>query len=231
MRSEATKSRRAGADFGFRIENQVNIMIRFDKLLFSVLFGIAIPILCFIVFWWGTFLFTNNQQTIKIAALSGLGIGILISLLIKFIRKPDIYSVSIPVLILVYLFYNGILFTMFMGIPVFHLALGVIAGYYWAKYMIHHKEITDHEREIRRISTFTAIVIGIVCLFSAAVALISKSTSEDLKNMFNLSFDISRPLIVAFIITGGLLLVIIQYLLVRFTIKRTLLVTQGKKSQ
>jgi len=196
--------------------------MRFDKLLFSVLFGIAIPILCFIIFWWGTFLFTNNQQTIKIAALSGLGIGILISLLIKFIRKPDIYSISVSVLILVYLFYNGILFTMFMGLPVFHPVLGVIAGYYQAKYMLHHKEITDHEGEIRRISTFTAIVIGIVCLFSAAVALISKSTSEDLKNMFNLSFDISRPLLITFIVAGGLSLIIIQYLLVKFTMKKIL---------
>ena len=222
MRSEATKSRRAGADFGFRIENQVNIMIRFDKLLFSVLFGIAIPILCFIVFWWGTFLFTNNQQTIKIAALSGLGVGILISLLIKFIRKPDIYSVSIPVLILVYLFYNGILFTMFMGIPVFHPVMGVIAGYYWAKYILHHKEITDYGKEILRISVFASVVIGIVCICSAVVALVSKSTAEELKIMFNLSFNISQPLLVTFIIAGGLLLVIIQYLLVKITMKTTL---------
>ena len=196
--------------------------MRFDKLLFSVLFGIVMPILCFIIFWWGTFIFTDNHKVIIIAALSGLGIGILISLLMKLIRKPDIYSVSIPELILVYLFYNGVLFTMFMGIPVFHLVLGVIAGYYWAKYMIHHKEITDHEGEIRRISTFTAIVIGIVCLFSAAVALISKSTSEDLKNMFNLPFDISRPLLITFIVAGGLSLIIIQYLLVKFTMKKIL---------
>ena len=180
------------------------------------------PILCFIIFWWGTFIFTDNHKVIIIVTLSGLGIGILISLLMKLIRKPDIYSVSIPELILVYLFYNGVLFTMFMGIPVFHLVLGVIAGYYWAKYMIHHKEITNHEGEIRRISTFTAIVIGIVCLFSAAVALISKSTSEDLKNMFNLPFDISRPLLITFIVAGGLSLIIIQYLLVKFTMKKIL---------
>ena len=200
--------------------------MRFDKLLFSVLFGIVMPILCFIIFWWGTFIFTDNHKVIIIVTLSGLGIGILISLLMKLIRKPDIYSVSIPELILVYLFYNGVLFTMFMGIPVFHLVLGVIAGYYWAKYMIHHKEITDHEGEIRRISTFTAIVIGIVCLFSAAVALISKSTSEDLKNMFNLPFDISRPLLITFIVAGGLSLIIIQYLLVKFTMTKILSVEQ-----
>ena len=200
--------------------------MRFDKLLFSVLFGIVMPILCFIIFWWGTFIFTDNHKVIIIVTLSGLGIGILISLLMKLIRKPDIYLVSIPELILVYLFYNGVLFTMFMGIPVFHLVLGVIAGYYWAKYMIHHKEITDHEGEIRRISTFTAIVIGIVCLFSAAVALISKSTSEDLKNMFNLPFDISRPLLITFIVAGGLSLIIIQYLLVKFTMTKILSVEQ-----
>ena len=196
--------------------------MRFDKLLFSVLFGIVIPILFFIIFWWGTFIFTDNHKVIIIAALSGLGIGILISLLIKFIRKPDIYSISVSVLILVYLFYNGILFTMFMGLPVFHPVLGVVAGYYQAKYMLHHKKITDYRKEIRRISVFTSAIMGIVCLFSATVALVSKSTTEDLRGMFNLLFDISQTLLVTFIITGGLFLIIIQYLLARFTMKVTL---------
>ncbi len=205
-------------------------MIRFDKLLFNVLFGIAIPILCFIIFWWGTFIFTNDQKIIIIASLTGLGVGILISLLIKFINKPDIYQLSKPVLILVYLFYNGILFTMFMGIPFFHIFLGIIAGYYWAKYMTHHEEITDYKREIRRVSVFASSVIGIVCMFSAAVALISKSTTSDLKLMFNLPFDISRPMLIAFIVTGGLLMIVVQYLLVKVTMEKTLSANKNRKT-
>ncbi len=197
-------------------------MIRFDRLLFNVLFGIAIPILCFIVFWWGTFIFTNDQKIIIIASLTGLAIGILISLLIKFINKPDIYGLSEPVLILVYMFYNGILFAMFMGIPFFHLFLGIIAGYYWAKYIINHKGITDYKREIRRISVFASVITGIVCIFSAAVALLSKSTLSELKHMFHLPFELTRPLLIAFLISGGLLMIVVQYLLVKIIMKKTL---------
>ena len=197
-------------------------MIKFDRFLFNILFGIAIPFLCFILSWWTTFIFTSDHKVIIIAALSGLAAGIIITLLIKLIYKPDIYGLSIPVLILVYLFYNAILFAMFMGIPFFHLALGVIAGYYWAKYIIHHKEITDYRKETRRISVFASVVVGVVCLFSASVALLSKSTASEIVSMFRLPFEISQTMLVIFVVAGGLLLIVIQYLLVRITMKTTL---------
>ena len=197
-------------------------MIKFDKLLFNIMFGIAIPLLCFILSWWTAFIFTDDIKIIKIAALSGLSVGIVISLLIKLISKPHYYELSVPVLILVYLFYNGVLFAMFMGIPVFHLILGITAGYYWAKYVIHHKEITNYKLEIRRISVFATLVTGIVCFFSASIALLSNSTAEDLKGMLRLPFDITIPLLIAFILTGGILMIVIQYLLVKLTMRKTL---------
>lgn len=197
-------------------------MKRFDKLLFNVLFGIAVPIICFIISWWGTFVFTNDLKIIRIAALSGLCVGIVISILIKLIRRPEIYGLSKQVLIMFYLFYNAILFAMFMGIPFFHLFLGIVAGYYWAKYMIHHKEITDYKREIQRISVFASIVIGVICLFSASVAFLSESTASEIKSMFRLTFEISQTMLVISVIAGGILMIAVQYLLVKFTMKMTL---------
>lgn len=197
-------------------------MIRFDKLLFTVLFGITIPILCFIISWWGTFVLTVDLRIIKIAALSGLGIGIIISILIKLFARPEIFRLSKPVLIMVYLFYNCILFAMFMGIPFFHLFLGIAAGYYWAKYMIHHTEITDYKKEIQRISIFAAAITGLICIASASIALITRSTASEIQSMFNLPLDISRPLLVTSVIAGGILMIAVQYLLVKFTMKRTL---------
>jgi hypothetical protein len=197
-------------------------MIKFDRLLFSVLFGIAIPILCFITSWWGTFFFTSDHNIIRIAALSGLCIGIVISIFIKLISKPEIYGLSKPVLIIVYLFYNCILFAMFMGIPFFHLFLGIIAGYYWTKYMTHHIEITDYKKEIQRISVFASAVTGLICIASASIALITRSAASEIQSMFNLRFDISRPLLVTSVIAGGILLIAVQYLLVKLTMQKTL---------
>jgi phage shock protein PspC (stress-responsive transcriptional regulator) len=54
------------------------------------------------------------------------------------------------------------------------------------------------------------------------VALLSKSTASELKHMFHLPFEISRLLLIVCVITGGFLMIVIQYLLVKFTMKRTL---------
>jgi hypothetical protein len=205
-------------------------MIRFDRLLFNVMFGITIPLLCFILFWWGTFIFTNDQKTIILAAMSGLGLGIIISILIKLISKPDIYRLPVPVLILVYLFYNVVMFAMFMGVPFFHLLLGVGAGYYWAKYIEQHKEITSHATEIRRISLFASVVIAIVCFFSASIALLNQSTASELRSMFRLPFSLTRTSLLILIVTGGLLMIVGQYLLVKITMSKTLKGNENKKT-
>jgi hypothetical protein len=197
-------------------------MIRFDRLIFKLLFGLAIPVLCFLIFWWTTLIFTQNEKIIMIVSLSGLCLGLLIDFLIILFFKPDIFKLSKPVLVIIYLFYNAWLFGFFMGVPVFHLALGIIAGFYWVKRLIYQNEIKDYKREIHRTSIFTSTVIGVVCLFSAVIALISKSTPSDLKGMFNLSFDISFPLLTASIIAGGIFLVIAQYYLTKIVMELTL---------
>jgi hypothetical protein len=197
-------------------------MIKFDRFLFNSLFGLVIPILCFLIFWWSSLLFTNDDKYIIIAAPTGFGVGLMISLFLKLTRKPDIYRLSKPILIMIYLFYNVGMFGFFMGVPVFHLILGVIAGFYWTKRLIHHNAAIVYKAEINRISRFTSIVIGFVCLFSAIFALISKSTPSDLKQMFHLPFDISQPLLISLIITGGLFLIFAQYFFTQITMKKIL---------
>lgn len=204
------------------ITSQANIIIKFDRFLFNILFGLVIPILCFLIFWWSSLLFTNDNKVITIAAFSGLGIGLMISFFLKLTRKTNIYSLSMPILIMVYLFYNAGMFGFFMGVPIFHLILGVIAGFYWTKRLIYHNSTIDYKAEIYRISRFTSIIIGFVCLFSAIFALISKSTFYDLKYMLHLPFDISQTLLISFIIIGGLFLILSQYWLTKITMIKIL---------
>jgi hypothetical protein len=197
-------------------------MIRFERLIFKLLFGLAIPVLCFLVSWWTTLIFTQNEKIIMVVSLSGLCLGLLIDFLIILFFKPDIFKLSKPVVVITYLFYNTWLFGFFMGVPVFHLALGIIAGFYWVKRLIYQNEIKDYKREIHRTSIFTSTVTGVVCLFSAVIALLSKSTPSDLKGMFHLQFDISQTLLLCVIIAGGLVLIITQYYLTRATMILTL---------
>jgi hypothetical protein len=195
---------------------------RIDRFIFNSLFGLVIPIFCFLLFWWGSLLFASEEKIIMISALTGLGIGIMVSLLVKILFKPDIYGLSKQVLILIYLFYNAGMFGFFMGVPVFHPVLGIIAGYYWSKRLKFQDRNLNSKAEIERISIFTAMVMGVVCICSAFFALISKSTPYDLKHMLNLHFDITRPMLLSLIISGGLTLIIIQFFLTKITMRRIL---------
>jgi hypothetical protein len=199
-----------------------DIMNKLDRIFFDFIFGLVLPIFGFEVAVWLTFVNGSSEKTIFISALLTFSAGIVISLLIRFILKPDIFKIPVPVLILVYLFYNVCILGFFMGVPVFNLAAGALAGYYWSKRIINRNELNNSRRDIQRVSLFASSVTAVVCLTSAIVALLSKSTPEDLKGMFHLNFDVTRPLLVSLIIIGGLMLVALQYYLTRFVMVKTL---------
>jgi hypothetical protein len=197
-------------------------IFQFDQVLFNTLFGSVLPILFFLIFWWSSLLFTDEERTIMISAITGFALGTVISVTLKLVWRFDIYKLSIPILLLIYSFYNFGLFGFFMGVPVFHPGLGVIAGFYWIKRLNYQNGTTDYKSEIDRISRFTSFVIGFICLFSATFALSSKSTASELKHMLHLPFDISQPILITFIIAGGLFLVFFQYWLTQITMVKML---------
>jgi hypothetical protein len=199
-----------------------DIMNKIDRIFFDFVFGLVLPIFGFEVAVLLTFVIGSSEKTIFISALLAFSAGIVISLLIRFILKPDVYKMPVLVLILFYLFYNVCILGFFMGVPVFNLAAGALAGYYWSKRIINRNELNNSRRDIQRVSLFTSSVTAVVCLTSAIVALLSKSTPEDLKGMFHLNFDITRPLLVSLIIIGGTMLVALQYYLTRFVMVKSL---------
>jgi len=203
-------------------------MKSFDRLIFNVLFALVIPVICLIIFWWVSFLFTHNTKPIIIAAMSGLCLGIIIDLLLRYLYKPDVYKIPVYLTILVYLFYNTWAFSSFMGVPVFNLVPGVFAGFYRARRMIYEQRTQDCKSEIQRVSIFTALITGIVCLFSATIALISKSTPDDLEGMLRLPFDLTMPMLIGIIVIGGLFLILAQYFLTRIVMQQTLKSAAGQ---
>jgi hypothetical protein len=202
--------------------NSFDLMSKTDRIFFNFLFGFVLPLIGFEAAVWIAFISGSSEKAIANAALLGFVVGLVVSLLIWFIFKPGIYKLPIPLLILVYLFYNICILGFFMGVPVFNLATGAIAGYYWSKRILNHNELDNSRRDIKRISVFTSSVTSIVCLTSAFVALLSKSTPEDLKGMFHLNFDITRPMLLGLISVGGIMLIALQYYLTRFVMIKTL---------
>jgi hypothetical protein len=210
--------------------NTFDLMRRTDSIFFNFLFGFVLPLIGFEAAVWIAFESGSSEKAIATAALLGFVVGLVVSLLIWFIFKPDIYKLPIPLLILVYLFYNTCILGFFMGVPVFNLATGAIAGYYWSKRILHRDDLQNSSKNIRRISVFTSSVTAVVCLASALVALLSKSTTEDIKGMFHLNCDVTRPMLFGLIVIGGIMLVALQYYLTRFIMIKTLKITLNQSN-
>jgi len=167
-------------------------MDKFIQFSLRALFALFFPLFGFISSWWISFLLGMEEKEVMISALTGLAAGILIILILVFLHRTAIYNLSNSILIFIYLFYNIVLFGFFMGVPIFHPILGISAGIYWVKKLQFQSIRANCSNGIRKISLFTAIVTGCICLLSAFIALMSKSTASDLKGMFQLSFEITR---------------------------------------
>ncbi|MGA1976603.1 MAG: hypothetical protein ABSG89_01970 [Bacteroidales bacterium] len=198
------------------------IQDKLDRIFFNLLFGIAIPLFCFMLSIWISFILKTGEKTIIISALISFTAGLVTTLIVWLIIKPDIYRIPVPVLILIYVFYNICILGFFMIVPVFNLAAGALAGYYWVKKISRLNDPNKRGRDVHKISLFTSTITGLVCLSSAIIALISKSKPEDLRKMFHIRFEITRPLLIVIVVTGGILLVALQYYLTRFIMISTL---------
>ena len=188
-----------------------------EKSVLTVIFGSVLPILLFLVGWWASFRMVQESMIVVFAA-SGLVVGILIDALFlrKWFQKP--YQTSTKVLILIYLFYSAGIFGFFMGIPVFNLITGLAAGIFTGrKARLNHENINEFNSKIVKVSTFTSVIMVIICIFSAAIALHDPSdTARNLEGMFRMQpFTITTAMIIGIILIGGILLALLQYWLTR----------------
>ncbi|HZL76630.1 MAG TPA: hypothetical protein VFB97_02905, partial [Bacteroidales bacterium] len=80
--------------------NTFDIMSKTDRIFFNFLFGFVLPLIGFEAAVWIAFESGSSEKAIAAAALLGFIVGLVVSLLIWFIFKPDIYKLPIPLLIL-----------------------------------------------------------------------------------------------------------------------------------
>lgn len=192
-------------------------MRKFDKIFLGILIGAVSPILFFLLGWWISIPFVPENK-IYIYALAGLSIGITLDLI--FLKKwiQIGYRLNKFIQILIYLFYTICVFGFFMGVPIFNILNGIIAGIYTGRKVMYEKlEKEKGLKRIRKASIFTTIIILFVSVFSACIALIDPSTGSNLKRMFNLNFEVTKEMICGVIFFGDLGLVLVQYWVTKIT--------------
>lgn len=197
-------------------------MSRFDKLFLKLTIGFIPPVLLFLAFWWGSLVFIKDSTVFKIAGL-GFLLGILIDVL--FIKRwiQSAYQMHPLLLIMIYLFYTIGMFGFFMGVPIFNVFNGVIAGIFIGRKLKNTASSNANPAAaIKKVSLLSTFIMFFICTASAAIALADPYTAANLEGMFHLNFKITQTILYEIIAIGGLFLITSQYWITKITGKYVL---------
>lgn len=195
-------------------------MSKAESIFVWLIIGPVIPVLLFLTGWWTSLVFVSDYRVL-IFGLIGLGLGCFIDIVFLRRRISEVYTWSPKLLALIYIFYSVCFFGFFMGVPVFNIALGIIAGIFMGR-RFRHSPISkeDLNKGTFKVSIFSALIIGGICLASAYFATKDiTDTALNLQGMFKLSFLPTGNMIIALIVFGGLGLIILQYFLTKKSIQ------------
>ncbi|HEY46889.1 MAG TPA: hypothetical protein G4O14_08905 [Anaerolineae bacterium] len=112
---------------------------RVEKVAISIFIAIASPASLFVLLWWSTSALAMSrvlkiqEDTIIIASLLGLGIGILVNIFFLNDLRESFYDFGYKFLIPLYFFWSAIALAFFMGMPFGNLLLGTLAGLYYGR--------------------------------------------------------------------------------------------------
>ena len=186
-------------------------MGKFDNVFAGMVLGFIIPVVSFCGFWWSGFALGLD---VKCWSITGIIVGILID--VMFLRNllPKFYYLSKLTLLALYAAYSIGIFGFFMGVPMFNMVLGVLAGIYIGRKMRQTGQSQDvFRQEMRKAARFSFVVLLIVCFCSAYIALLDPFTGASLRGMLNLSFEVTRTHIWLLIVFGGAGLLLLQHVL------------------
>ncbi len=205
-------------------KNSGSAINKLENLFLALEFGGIAPIFCFLSGWWGAYLLASENQ-IPIFALAGLGLGIVIDLLFlgKWVRAA--YYVHPLILIAIYLFYSVGIFGFFMGVPVFIIVMGPLAGFYVGRRLSQEKvNVERMNKIIRWTGLFASFVLAVACLaallLAASEATLAANINGMLQDMVGLktSFNNQTLLILSALVGFGI--VVAEYYLTQAAAKK-----------
>lgn len=187
-------------------------MSTIESALTALIIGPVVPIALFLLGWWTSFS-VIPEGLVPVVCLVCLAIGGAID--IVFLRRwvRSAYSWNEKLLLAIFLFYSVCVFGFFMGVPVFNLAVGAVAGLFWGRTLSHlnanREQACAGAIKAARIS---ALAIGLVSLASAYFATRDLAdTARNLQGMLGLPFTPTNQMVIALIGIGGPALITVQY--------------------
>ena len=198
-------------------------MSKVEAVILGILFG-AVPILlCFLlVFIISLSANLITDETGPYFGLAALGVGLVINIIFLKRWGKAAYRLNNKFLGAIYVFYSIGALGFGMGVPIFNFTVGITAGVYTGRKM-HHIQANGSERirNIKKTALFTAVVLMAMCCLTGLWALVGGLVGARFEIPV-LSFTFTVPVIIGCVISGGLILCILQYWITTAAAKITL---------
>jgi hypothetical protein len=195
-----------------------------EKISLGLILGGIAPIFFLLSGWWGSYFFAPENQ-IPFYALAGLGLGMIIDFLFlgKWIRAA--YQIPPILMIAIYLFYSVGIFGFFMGVPVFNLVMGPVAGIYIGRRLGLEKVANEEKKRIIQwTGLFTAFILAVACLAALVLAgtesTLAANINSMLRDMLGLKTDFDNQTILMLSAFAGIGIVVVEYYLTRTAAKK-----------
>ncbi len=191
-------------------------MRKFESFIIGCILG-AVPVLfCFVTAWFISAVLLD-EKVVPTVALSGLGAGIIIDIafLKRWVKKA--YQLNNKVLVAIYIFYSIGVLGFCMGVPILNFGLGILAGIYVVRRAFYTNTNTqERNQNIKKTALFSAIVMLTMCCLTGTWALVGGMIGSRFESPA-FSFTFTVPILVGIVLTGGLILSLLQYWLTFIT--------------
>lgn len=186
-------------------------MKRFDKIFGGIAIGFVLLTIPSLIGWWVSYLWAFN---IKRGTMVGVGVGIGVTVFLTKRIASKFYGLNTFLLMGLFLFYHIGVFGFFMGVPIFNILPGVMAGVYTGrKNGLNGDGSIIFLRELKKTNLFSVVVLLIISILSAYLALNDPYTADNLQGMLGIGFPISKEMLWGIIVCGGIVLMAAQYIL------------------
>ena len=195
-------------------------MSKIESVILGIFFGFVPLMFCLLA----TLIITSilfGTQVLEVWALWSFVPGIIID--IFFLKKwiKNAYQMSSRILVSIYLFYSVVALGMGMGVPLFNFALGIAAGLYIARRM----QLAGAEEWIRKLvfkktALFCAGMMALMCCLITLWAIAGQMIGYKVETPW-LTFTFTIPIFSTVVLTGGAVLVLLQYCLTHIAAKLT----------
>lgn len=146
----------------------------------------------------------------------------------KWVRRA--YQINNKMLAGIYLFYSVVALGLGMGVPILNFVLGIMAGVYAARRMrLTGADEQRRKQNFRKTAMFCAAVMALMCCLITLWAIAGRMIGARFETPY-LSFTFTVPIFIAVVLTGGAVLVLLQYCLTLTAAKITIKLAPATKN-